>query len=109
MNEDENTLIIKLKYFERSYEECDNYISNIMERTKHKNDKFYIHLINDGSDIEKFKNLTNAIKLARLLSKLRLQLIQIKIFKKSKLIETTITLVKSILGYNIEEIVEFID
>ena len=34
MNEKRNILVIKLKYFSKSYEKYDNYINNIMEKNE---------------------------------------------------------------------------
>ena len=54
---------IESEYFEKSCDECKEYIDKIMKKTKDPEKTFVIYLINQGSDLSKIHNVNNAVYL----------------------------------------------
>ena len=98
---------IESEYFEKSCNECKEYIDKIMKKTKDPEKTFVIYLINQGSDLSKIHNVNNAVYLSKLIHEIRPQIVRIKIYGRSFLIDSTISLVKNLLGYTVDDLVEF--
>lgn len=98
---------IESEYFEKSCDECKEYIDRIMKKTKDPEKTFVIYMINQGDDFSKIHNVSNAIYLAQQIHEIRPQIVRIKIYGRSFLIDSTITLIKNLLGYQIDDLVEF--
>ena len=107
---EKNILTIKFKIFDKSIEECRAKIDKIIDQVKEKDEKFVIHMINNHvSNVNKLKNMSNVIYLSQFLSNIKKRIIKIKIYGKSSLVNFAVGIVKSFVGYNIEEIVEYHD
>lgn len=104
-----NILKIKLKFFQKSYDECKNYIDEINNCINNNNNTFSIYLINYGSDFSKIHNFNNALYLAELLNNFKNRIIKIKIFGNSLLIDSAIFTIKNLFGNGLENIVEYAD
>jgi hypothetical protein len=108
--DDKDILIIKFKYFDKPMKECREYLERKINTIESKNETFIICMINNKtSDVNKIKNMSNVIFLSNFLNNVKPRIKKIKIYGRSSTIDFAVGIIKSLLKYNIEHIVEYVD
>ena len=103
-------ITIDLKIFECDSKKCKDNIIDFMKNINDFNHKFTLHIIHNGkNNFNVINNMRNIILLAKSLDKVKKRIQNIKIFGITPLTKYIISMIKSILKYDIEKIIEYVD